>query len=281
MNRLNWIAKSVVLLLVCASFAGAQTPPNTASREQLANHIRAGRTAFDRGTALLQSAPNDALTAFREARDRFQFVVDAGVRNSNLYYNLANAHLRLGELGPAIADYRRAQRLPSGGWGLTGDGQLEANLRFARSLRRDKIEAGGTTTLLRTLFTWHYAVPLRTKMTVALFFYGMFWLLMIARALSPRFHFRYAAVLSLLAWSALGASVALDWPRTDLPTAGVLVADEVIVRKGDGEGYDRQFKQPLHDGVEFVVLEIRGGWVHMELPDQNRGWVQRRDVELF
>ena len=61
----------------------------------------------------------------------------------------------------------------------------------------------------------------------------------------------------------------------------VLVGDDVIVRKGDGEGYDRQFKQPLHEGVEFVVLEIRGGWIHIKLPDENRGWIQRRNAVLF
>lgn len=281
MNCLHGIAKPVVLLLACSSLARGQTAANASSREQLENRIRAARTAFDRGTALFQNAPDDALVSFREARDHFQFVVDAGIRNAKLYYNLGNAHLRLGELGPAIADYRRAQRLPAGGWGFTSDGQLEANLRFARSLRRDRIESGGTATLLRTLFAWHYNIPLRTRMTVALFCYGVFSMLMIARVLTSRFRLRYASGLTLVIWVALGTSVVLDWPRNDTPTEGVLIADDVIVRKGDGEGYDRQFKQPLHEGVEFVVLEIRGGWIHIKLPDENRGWIQRRNAVLF
>lgn len=266
---------------MCATTVFAQDALDAPSREQLAEHVRAARTAFDRGTALLHSSPDEALVEFREARDQLQSVVDAGVRNSKLFYNLGNAHLRLGELGLAIANYRRAQRLPAGEWGLTGDGQLDANLRFARSLRRDRIEAGGTSTLLRTIFAWHYAVPLRTRINVGLLFFGMFWLTMIIRVLAPRFRLRYAAILSLVCWVALGVSVAVGWPRDGTPTDGVLVADEVIVRKGDGEGYDRQFKQPLHEGVEFAVLEIRGGWVHIELPDENRGWIQRRDAVLF
>jgi len=53
------------------------------------------------------------------------------------------------------------------------------------------------------------------------------------------------------------------------------------VRKGNGEGYAPQFEQPLHEGVEFTILEQRGGWMHIELTDGNSGWVRQREVELF
>jgi SH3-like domain-containing protein len=55
----------------------------------------------------------------------------------------------------------------------------------------------------------------------------------------------------------------------------------VVVRKGNGEGYDPQFEQPLHDGIEFRVIEQRGGWLRIELADGNQGWVRSREVELF
>ena len=76
-------------------------------------------------------------------------------------------------------------------------------------------------------------------------------------------------------------SVAIDLPSQSGLTEGVLVTDEVVVHKGNGEAYGPQFEQPLHEGVEFKVAELRAGWIHIELADGNQGWVREREVELF
>lgn len=215
------------------------------------------------------------MLAFRQAHDKFQAVVDAGIENGQLYYNLGNTHLRLGEIGKAIADYRRALRL------TPGDERLEANLRFARSLKRDHIAASGKRRLLQTMFFWHYSLPLRTRTIAAMIGYGLFWLLLAAGRLSPRVRAGYPALLCLALWMALAVSVAVCLPSQSGSTGGVLVASDVVVRKGNGEGYGPQFEQPLHEGVEFRVVELRGAWIRIELADGNQGWVREREVELF
>jgi SH3-like domain-containing protein len=76
-------------------------------------------------------------------------------------------------------------------------------------------------------------------------------------------------------------SVSIDLPSGSGSVEGVLVANDVVVRKGNGEGYDPKFRQPLHEGVEFKVIERRGGWLRIELADGNQGWVRVREVELL
>ena len=61
--------------------------------------------------------------------------------------------------------------------------------------------------------------------------------------------------------------------------AGVIMAEEVVVRKGNGESYTPQLPQPLHAGTEFVVLEERGSWLAIQLNNGINGWI-RRDSEL-
>ncbi|MEE9294911.1 MAG: tetratricopeptide repeat protein [Phycisphaerae bacterium] len=246
-----------------------------AARRHLLVLLSEALESFDRGSALLNTAPDDALAAFREARDKFQVVVDAGIENGRLYYNLGNAHLRLGEIGKSIADYRRAARL------TPDDEQLKANLRFARSLRRDQIAVSGKRALLQTVFLWHYSLPLRTRLAAAVAVYGLFWLLLAVRVLAPRVRLGYVTLLCLVLWVGLGTSAAVDLPSQGALTEGVLTANDVVVRKGNGEGYDPQFKQPLHEGVEFKIVERRGGWIHIELDDGNRGWVRQHEVEVF
>ena len=276
-----------------STWAFAAGPDGTGvdlSRRDLVRTVSDALSAFHSGTALLRSNPEQATAAFRQARDGFQTAVDAGIENGKLYYNLGNTHLRLGEVGEAIACYRRAQRL------APRDERLKANLRFARSLRRDRIEESGERALWHTVFAWHYALAWRTRFLGALGAYGAFWLLMIARtmllpragawgsdkgAMSSRLRLGYPAAALLLFALALGASAAVDWSWNNEPTEGVLVAKNVVVRKGNGEGYDPQFAEPLHEGVEFTIVEQRGGWVHIELGNGQRGWIRADQSDLF
>jgi Tetratricopeptide repeat len=270
------LASRIVLVLctLCMTAVG-QTLTLEPSPSDLKALLREALVAFDRGTQLLGAAPDEAYTEFASARDKFQAVIDSGVENGPLYYDLGNAHLRLGAIGKAIAAYRKAARL------MPGDGRIESNLRFARSLRRDQIETSGERELVRTVFFWHYEIPMRRRLTMALTCFGLFWFVLTLRALVTRLRLRYSAMITLVSWMSLGTSVAIDWPRHHGFTEGVLVADDVIVRKGNGDGYAPQFQEALHEGVEFTLISDRGGWVNIELADGSTGWVRRREVELF
>ena len=274
-RRPQYLVIAALLISAPPVIAQVKGRAGDAPRSQLVLQLSDALQSFDRGSTLLNSAPNEALAAFRKARDGFQAVVDAGVENGQLYYNLGNTHLRLGDLGKAIAEYRRAQRL------TPHDERLKANLRFARSLRRNNIEASGKRTFLRTVFSWHYSLPLRARRTGAMVGYCLFWVFLAARGLSRQVRLRYPVLASLVVWVPLSASVAIDLYSQSAVTEGVLVANDVVVRKGNGESYDAQFKQPLHEGVELRAVEQRGGWVRIELADGNQGWVREREVELL
>jgi len=234
----------------------------------------AGR-AFDRGANVRQHNSNEAIEAYRESAAKFQLLVDAGIRNGKLYYNLANAYLENGQLGKAILNYRRAEAL------LPGNGRIEHNLRYARSLRRNQIETAGKRAFLRTLFFWHFGTSLRARFLAGLFLYVAFWLMLIGRTMLCRFRWRYVLIPTLAIWLTLGVSVAVDMLGTSRNLEGVLITDDVVVRKGNGKGFEPQFKQQLHEGVEFTVLEQRRDWLYIELPDGKSGWIQMRQAELI
>ncbi|NOT01657.1 MAG: tetratricopeptide repeat protein [Phycisphaerales bacterium] len=260
-------------LVVMPAFVCAQSPVSQKDpiRATLDDALRAYRLGVDK----LRDEPDGAVKEFRRTRDGFQAVVDAGVENGKLYYDLGNAHLRLGEVGKAVAHYRKAERL------IPGDENLAANLRFARSMRRDQIESSGKKTFLKTVFFLHYDWTLRVRLIVALVCYGGFWGLMIVRRSWPRAGVGYAALVALALWISFGASACLTCYERRSPSEGVLVTNDVIVRKGNGESYDPQFAAPLHEGVEFAVLERRSNWVYIELPDGSRGWIRDRDALVF
>jgi len=234
----------------------------------------AGR-AFDRATNVRQLNSTEAFEAFKESAAKFQLLVDAGIRNGKLYYNLGNAYLESGRLGKGILNYRRARTL------LPGDGRIEQNLRYARSLRRNQIETAGKRAFLHTLFFWHYGTSLRRRCLVGLLVYGAFWGMMIFRNFLRRFRWRYVLIPAFAVWVTLGISVATEMLGQSRNLEGVIVADDVVVRKGNGERFEPQFKQKLHEGVEFVVVEQRRDWLYIELPDGKTGWILTRQSELI
>jgi hypothetical protein len=261
-----------LLGLACAGVAGADGP---LSKQECVGLLNDGLRAYDRGTELAKNSPADAAEAFREAADAFQRIVDSGVHNGRLYYNLGNARLRCGRLGRAIANYLRARQL------TPTDARLKENLGYARSLCPYDIPERTERALVRILFFWHYETSLRLRFVAGLIAYLVFWVLLIGRTFTIRFAGRSLAGLCLLAWVALGASVIIDLRAASAPGEGVVTAEEVVVRKGNGEGYDPQFEQPLTDGVEFELLEQRDEWLHIRLPDGQEGWIPLADAELI
>jgi uncharacterized protein YgiM (DUF1202 family) len=59
------------------------------------------------------------------------------------------------------------------------------------------------------------------------------------------------------------------------------VAEEVVVRKGNGESYTPQLPQPLHAGTEFIVLEERGSWLAIQLDNGISGWIRHNSATLL
>ena len=74
-----------------------------------------------------------AKSEFQQAADSYESLIQRGINNGYLYYNLGNTYIRLGKIGPAILNYMNAQKL------IPRNENLQANLNFAIQQTRDKI----------------------------------------------------------------------------------------------------------------------------------------------
>lgn len=276
----GFVAVLLLGLLAPASRAATSAPASTpapvaaptGTHEQI---LAQALGAFDRATEAAARNPGAAAAAYREAVAGFKALIADGVRNGQLYYNLGNAYLQLGELGKAIANYRRAEAL------LGNDAQLAANLRFARSLCRSQIRSDGGRAALHTALFWHYDTSLRARFWTAVVAWGVFWLLLAIRAATRAPGWGYAALATMVVWLAAGTSTAVEWVQRNHTVAGVTVVDDITVRKGNGEGYEPQFNEPLHEGVEFEVIDQRPGWYQIELADGSTGWLKQGQAEII
>lgn len=250
--------------------------------------VSAGEKKLDR--ARIHDLFSEAKTLFRQANEtddesaarslylrsalRYEGIVKAGgIRNGGLYYNLGNAWFRHGDLGKAILNYRRAEKY------IPTDSNLQQNLRYARHRRMDRIEEKENTRLLKVILFWHYDLSSRTRHLVFAVSFLLFWLGVAVRTLARRYPPR--GILGLTLFVAIVFLASITTTNFFATEEGVIVEAEVVARKGDGDSYQPSFKEALHAGTEFNLMEKRAEWLQIELRDGNHCWVPAKATELI
>lgn len=243
-------------------------------QDTVATELQAAQTAYDQGVESARTDPAAAQKYFAQAANGFDKVVKSGVSNGKLLYNLGNAQVQAKQIGSGIGSYLQAQRI------MPGDSQLQSNLAHARTLVKDRFDSGGGI-LMEDVSDWWHLISFNSRLTLA----GMFWIAAwsiaafllhqptAARHETARVLVRRAAWGLAMCGIILGATVVSDITAAQLWPQGVTTSDGVMVRKGNGDGFDPQFAEPLSQGVEFRVLQRRPGWLLIRLGDGKSGWI--------
>lgn len=260
--------------VLCALTPAAVGDVERLSRERQQEIVNAALSAYDEAVSIARQDPTRARALYQDAANSWLALVEAGVQNAALEYDLGNVFFRLGDLGHAILHYRRAQRLnPT-------DARLEANLRYARERVEPLIPPSAESRLLAQLLFWHHRTSVlgRFKALVALAAIG--WLILSAWLWIRRSGVLLAGLIVVALSLAVGASI--HWQLYDEAAAphAVIVRDLQYLRLGRGEGSDLALKQPLGAGVELRVLDRRGDWIEVRLPNEQTGWLPADAVEL-
>ena len=270
MNRASFIVTACWLTFCLA-------PPTEAglSKEQ-ADSLFNQANQFFREANTITNDPNKAERLHEKAILNYEKILnEGGIRNPKLYYNLGNAYFLKEDIGRAILNYRRAEGLDK------ADANIQKNLAFARSRRIDKVTVKTEKRVLQTLFFWHYDFTYKTKFMLTCISFAI-----ICMSLTAMLWFGKAApwivataLCSLLTVCFL-TSVILEARARSHHVSGVITAVDVIARQGDGPNYPESFKDPLHAGTEFDLLERRSGWFHIRLSDDSDGWIPDHSADL-
>ena len=277
MSRLGRFILIACIAAALAPVARADEPAGEMNRRAV---LRKALADFETAVATGRHNTDEAQALYHSALAGFESLVRDGVRNGRLYYNLANAHLRLGDVGGAIVNYKRALEY------MPGDAQIQKNLEFARKLCEVRFRKPATSALVETLLFWHFETSTAARSRFALAAYCLFWLLAIGGMFLPRRipAMTWLTVTVAAVTIAVGASAVWDL-RPTAHREGVLVSDDVVVRKGNGAYYDPQFEKSLPPGVEFELLEVRKDvdgedWFRIRLSDGKDGWIPAHQAEL-
>ena len=267
---------ALVILIVLFLFGLANPAKAQLSEEQIYPLFNQGNQAF-RQANLKTSNLDEAKGLYEKAILSYERVINDGqIKNAKLYYNLGNAYFLKGDIGKAILNYRRAENLDD------SDANIQKNLSFARSRRTDKVKIKTEKQVLKTLFFWHYDFSIKVKFVLTCTFFAV-----VCLGLSARIWFgsnttaTTISVITVILTLCFLVSVILETYSKSNKICGVITAEKVVARQGDGQNYSESFKEPLHSGMEFELIEQRKGWLHIKLSDNSDGWIPDDSSELI
>lgn len=198
---------------------------------------------------------------FAGAKAGYEALIKEGNLRANIFYNLGNADFRLGDKKGAFLAYERALALEP------GLPEALANLRLLRQETGAKLPARPW---YDGAFSW--PSPNAAAWLAAVGFWGLFL------SLAPRFWKREAALIPAvfcalaLAWG--GGIAAWHGTRGDL---WIVTADSASARTAPADNSPLQLALPM--GSHLRLLEERGTWAHVRLPDNTTGWIAREGAE--
>lgn len=205
---------------------------------------------------------------FASAIRLYHSILDRGLESANLYFDLANAYFKSGDLGHAVLYYAKAQRL------APSDEDIAFNLDFAKQFSRVQME-GVQLNPLRTFIealVGPYQLQHLGWITAAFFF-------LLIGSLTVRINLgrgwpvlRVVTAVSLILLLAAGGLTTFKYRNEFLTPRAVIIADESPVYTGASPQSDIE----LH-GAPGLVVEIlaeSGDYLNVLFENKRRGWIQ-------
>lgn len=207
---------------------------------------------------------------FNSAIQSYQQLLDKGIKEAAVYYNLGNAYFKAKKLGKAILYYRKALK------SAPRDKDIETNLNFSRLFVLDKMKSStnlssvlvdkalklGTVNEF-TFFTFLFYLG-STSLGIAAFFRGEKIIrrgLVICLAIFP----------ILLFFSVIKISRENGWQEA------VVTVPTVEIYNGPGQEFTLQFTG--HEGLELRIEQEKDDWYLISLPQGAKGWLPKTAVE--
>lgn len=221
---------------------------------------------------------NQLITAgnYAEATRIYEQLLDQGVNDSVVFYNLGNAYYQQGDVGRAILNYERALQL------APRDRDIQANLTLARQQVQGSLTetAPGPLALLASATGRWLTLDETAFLLLGLWFVA--GLLFLAWQQFPpgtqRRRVRRLALVAAMLIVLGGGSLASRLYTARTYPEGVIVAQSIGVSSEPGAPATTGLALP--GGSTVHLTEIRGQWAHLSAPGgAQKGWVPLGAVE--
>lgn len=226
---------------------------------------------FQRGNQHFQAGD------FEQARDAYNSIVQQGIRNAKVYYNLGNCYISLGDIGQSILFYRRALKIDY------RDKDVLTNLDLVRKLVSSESNVEKTQGFYSGFIDFARQIGVGNLAVITIVFWFLSSTLFVAGfVIRIRRHkkraYRSALVtlmITLIAALFLG-SLVYD---NEYVVYAVAIGEPTTARSGPGEHFSPIFDQI--PGFEMTVKRQQEGWAEVVLSNGYTAWVPAESIEII
>jgi tetratricopeptide (TPR) repeat protein len=237
-------------------------------------------------SSVVKANPNSIMQTANEyyKNNRYQLAIEEynkllmdGFEGTSLYYNLGNAHYRLGKIGYAILYYEKALRLSP------NDEDVKHNITLAKLNLKDKVDS------LPPFFIFNLWEGLLATFSVSgwtIIVYIIFILLLIASI--AYFFSRSVTEQRISFFTGIGLTVILLLTVTLLVVKmnkeynikdGIIVETTVIVKSSPD--YTSKDSFEVHEGLKVRIEDNVDDWVKIRLDDGKIGWIIEKSLGII
>ncbi|MBI4551335.1 MAG: tetratricopeptide repeat protein [Candidatus Latescibacteria bacterium] len=214
---------------------------------------------------------------YAKASAAYERIIQQGFHNGYVYYNLGNAYFKQQQLGKAILSYERARRL------MPRDPDVWANLEIANLMTIDKLQPPspwiGFVLVLRVYQWLNVNEAISTASTLYLLLGVIVSLAILTERPGLRRVLRMMGMIVVAGLLVFGTIAGAKVYEQASVSRAIVLATQADARSGPGPSYDLLFS--LHEGANVTVLEQRGAWVRIALPDGKGGWMEQIAVGVI
>lgn len=198
----------------------------------------------------------------------YERLVSAGLRNANVFYNLANAYLRMGSKGKAILYYERAFRI------RPRDADIRSNLDFARTLVEGDAGRSGERWYEQVLFFLRgFLSPGEITFLVSiLYLAAMIFLTLSIPFKRQRKLLYYSATVFCILFIVVLPSFISGIYESEFQKKAVITIKETDVRFEPNDDATVHFK--LYEGAVIQVARSQKDWHQVRRYDGKMGWLK-------
>lgn len=250
--RSSGLQLSFVIFLVCVASVWAQE--RVGQREY--------NTIFFRANNFYREEKYDA------AVQDYEQLISAGLRSANIFYNLGNAYLRIGNKGKAILCYERAFRM------RPRDADIRSNLDFARTLVEGSAGQDGRRWYERVFLFLHSFLSGDEMAFLASVLYFAIMILLtlsICFKVQRKFFYYSAAVFCIFLIIVLPSFVSSIY-GSEFQKKAVIMVKETEVRFEPNDDATVHFK--LHEGAVIQITRWQNDWHQVRRYDGKMGWLK-------
>lgn len=208
---------------------------------------------------------------YKQAIDCYFKILNSGISNANVYYNLGNAYFKEKKIGYTILFYRRAIYLSP------RDKEIKENLEYVRMILKDKKEEKQY--LFPFILKIHNFLNLKESIlftSMLYFFIAILIFFYLCFEKMKKMGILWIIILLIFILILSGISLGYKIYDFNVPYA-VVIAESVNIKSGPGFDYVTKFF--IHQGAEVIIKQKRENWYEIYFSEDLIGWLPKETVE--